>query len=144
MEFLLVALWQGLLQNWSLEFQKKTFQKNLSGVTNSIKDYIDDIFIKWKNKDETEDLEKAFTNEAYSLVLKIEQKSKKVIHYLDIWIEIEKEVYKISVYQKPTAERLIILAWSDNKLAYKKAAFYKYFRRAKTHTNTMEAQKQKS
>lgn len=92
--------------------------------------YVDDIFLIWKDLDQTEDLLSLFTEEAYRLKLVLVQKEKEMINFLNVQIQVSNNTIETTVYRKPEATPVIIPRWSNDRWAYNKAVLRAYITRA--------------
>ncbi|XP_067126128.1 uncharacterized protein [Centruroides vittatus] len=94
------------------------------------KRYVDDVLIIWKDERKIGDFLIAMNDNPHGLQLKMEQKSRTQLHFLDINIKFRRGDIQTSVYLKPTLAPLYIPAWSNDPFKYKMAAFKALIKRA--------------
>ncbi|XP_067145429.1 uncharacterized protein [Centruroides vittatus] len=94
------------------------------------KRYVDDIFILWKNNRVIANFVDRINENQEGLHLKLEQKSSRMVHFLDINVIFSKGHISTGVFIKPTHSPLYIPASSNDPYKYKLAAFRALIRRA--------------
>ncbi|XP_067123578.1 uncharacterized protein [Centruroides vittatus] len=112
---------------------RKVELKVLRGFETDIvyyKRYVDDIFIIWKNNRVIANFVDRINENEEGLNLKLEQKSSRMLHFLDINIVFSKGHISTGVFIKPTHSPLYIPASSYDPYKYKLAAFRALIRRA--------------
>ncbi|XP_067118750.1 uncharacterized protein [Centruroides vittatus] len=112
---------------------RKVELKVLRGFERDIvyyKRYVDDIFILWKNNRVIANFVDRINENEEGLSLKLEQKSSRMLHFLDINIVFRKGHISTGVFIKPTHSPLYIPASSYDPYKYKLAAFRALIRRA--------------
>ncbi|XP_067142187.1 uncharacterized protein [Centruroides vittatus] len=112
---------------------RKVELKVLRGFESDIvyyKRYVDDIFIIWKNNRVIANFVDRINENEEGLNLKLEHKSSRMLHFLDINIVFSKGHISTGVFIKPTHNPLYIPASSNDPYKYKLAAFRALIRRA--------------
>ncbi|XP_067130232.1 uncharacterized protein [Centruroides vittatus] len=111
----------------------KVEEKVLRGFERDIvfyKRYVDDVFIIWKNNRVIASFVDRINENEEGLNLKLEQKSSRIVHFLDINVIFSKGHISTGVFIKPTHSPLYIPASSNDPYKYKLAAFRALVRRA--------------
>ncbi|XP_023224328.1 uncharacterized protein LOC111625418 [Centruroides sculpturatus] len=102
------------------------------------KRYVNDVCIIWRNGERIHEFIQVINNTNNdSLKLKLEQKSHKRIHFLDIDIQLKGDCITTSIYIKPTHNPLYIPANSNDPHEYKMSAFRALIRRAFTYCSNV-------
>ncbi|XP_067139186.1 uncharacterized protein [Centruroides vittatus] len=94
------------------------------------KRYVDDVLIIWKDDQRINDFLTAINDNEHGLKLKLEQKSQRNIHFLDINMEFKLRNIQTTVYWKPTHAPLYIPACLKDPFKYKLSAFKALIKRA--------------
>ncbi|XP_067143634.1 uncharacterized protein [Centruroides vittatus] len=111
----------------------KVEEKVLRGFERDIvfyKRYVDDVFIIWRNNRVIANFVDRINENEEGLNLKLEQKSSRIVHFLDINVIFNKGHISTGVFIKPTHSPLYIPASSNDPYKYKLAAFRALVRRA--------------
>ncbi|XP_067121775.1 uncharacterized protein [Centruroides vittatus] len=105
--------------------------------------YIDDIFILWNNKHNTQRFLNDINDNPYGLTLQLDQESYNNVHFLDINITCGEGEIKTNIYRKPGLNTIIIPNQSVDPRHIKYAAFRSWIKRAYTHcTNICDTYKE--
>ena len=99
--------------------------------------YVDDIFIKTKNYDDTEKLRKRL-QESSGLNFTIERSINGTMPFLDVLVKQIDESFKTEVYTKTTNPGHCLNGRSECPQRYKDSTIGAYIRRAITHSSTWE------
>lgn len=94
---------------------------------------MDDVLVVWTTPEYIDVFPEALTLEQFGLVLKKDQPSNTLIHFLDLNIKIHEQIISTTVYRKPSYEAILIPNWSNDPIAYKKTAFHTFYKRALTY-----------
>lgn len=94
---------------------------------------MDDVLVVWTTPEYIDVFPEALTLKQFGLVLKKDQQSNTLIHFLDLNIKIHEQTISTTVYRKPSYEAILIPNWSNDPIAYKKTAFHTFYKRALTY-----------
>ncbi|XP_023221947.1 uncharacterized protein LOC111623564 [Centruroides sculpturatus] len=95
--------------------------------------YVDDVLIIWKAKPILQQFIKDINDNNFGLEIELEQENDKIIHFLDLSLQIDKGDITTKVYRKPTYNPLFIPWNSHDPATYKLAAFRALIARAHSH-----------
>ncbi|XP_023238100.1 uncharacterized protein LOC111636945 [Centruroides sculpturatus] len=98
--------------------------------------YVDDVLIFWNTQPNIQSFIKDINDNRFGLEIELEQENDKIIHFLDLHIQINNvRDFTTKVYRKPSYNPIFIPWSSHDPPAYKIAAFRTLISRAYSHCN---------
>ncbi|XP_023234359.1 uncharacterized protein LOC111633935 [Centruroides sculpturatus] len=95
--------------------------------------YVDDVLIIWRTEPNVNIFIKEMNNNPYGLKIKLDQKSNRAAHFLDLNIQLMNKRISYKVFYKECYVPMFIPANSEDPYPYKIAAFRALTKRAFTH-----------